>query len=793
MLIKTFLGGLVVIGRDLQHRVRASLLGMPGESNRLGGGVGAGARDDGDAPGRRLDAKLDHTHMFFMAERGRLAGRADRDKTVGALIDLPVDEGLEGFLVDFAVLERCQESNDGPREHTNLRAGRINEARTLPATPHNGKCARLIQTLVIGFSLLLGAAGFASADVLSERDLGLYRAAFKAAEGGRWPEANAIASQAEEKLPAKALQWLDMARNDTGAGFEAIAEFVRRNPEWPNLNTLRRSAEMAMPLWMPDSEIKAWFAKYPPLTGGGVLRYATVLLNDGKTREASELVRERWVSGGFGATEEIDLRARFGELLRPRDHIARLDRLVWDNEEAAARRMFGLVDSGHQALAEARLFLANMKKGNADTLLNKVPPSLRDDPGLLYERARWRRRKDMDDGALEILTKRPADMVRPAAWWAEMHILARRSIEKGNYAEAYRIARNSGQKDGLALSQAEFLSGWLALRFLNKPQEALKHFERLYDAVSAPISRSRGAYWAGRAAEDLKQQDQARRWYGLAAEHVTTFYGQLAQRRLRDGNAGAVPADPKVAESTVAAFNAGELPRLARMLNRIDPVADREGIFVRRMGSNAKTAEEFALVSRLAYEIARPDLAVTVAKQAVQDGYTLASAGYPVVSMPDLGWLEPALVHSLIRQESTFNENAVSPAGARGLMQLMPATAKQVAGQLGMQHTNSRLTSDPTYNIALGSAYMRELVDRFNGSYVLAIAAYNAGPGRVREWLQKNGDPRAEGVDVVDWIELIPIYETRNYVQRVMEAVHIYRARMSGGHAKLLLEEDLRR
>jgi soluble lytic murein transglycosylase len=504
-------------------------------------------------------------------------------------------------------------------------------------------------------------------------------------------------------------------------------------------------------------------------------------------------VRERWVSGGFGATEEMDLRARFGELLRPRDHIARLDRLVWDNEEAAARRMFSLVDSGHQALAEARLFLANMKKGNIDTVLNKVPPSLQSDPGLLYERARWRRRKDMDDGALEILMNRPADMVRPAAWWSEMHILARRSIEKGNYAEAYRIARNSGQKDGLALSQAEFLAGWLALRFLNKPQEALKHFEQLYAAVSAPISRSRGAYWAGRAAEDLKQPDQARRWYDLAGEHVTTFYGQLARKQVRNTNEAAVPGDARIGEDAVAAFNAAELPRLARMLNLIDPVADREGIFVRRMGSNAKTAQDYALVTRLAQDIVRPDLAVAVAKQAVQDGFTLINAGYPVVSMPDLGWLEPALVHSLIRQESTFNENAVSPAGARGLMQLMPATAKQVAGQLGMQHTNSRLTSDPTYNIALGSAYMRELIDRFNGSYVLAIAAYNAGPGRVREWLQTNGDPRAEGVDVVDWIELIPIYETRNYVQRVMEGVHIYRARMDRGHAKLLLEEDLRR
>ena len=210
-------------------------------------------------------------------------------------------------------------------------------------------------------------------------------------------------------------------------------------------------------------DTKAWFAKYPPLTGGGVLRFATVLLNDGKTKEAAELVRERWISGGFGATEEQDLRAQFGELLRPRDHIARLDRLVWDNGNRAARRMFSLVDSGHQALAEARLFLANVKKGNVDTLLNKVPPSLRDDPGLLYERARWRRRKDMDDGAREILMNRPAEIGRPAAWSTEMQIFARRSIEQGDYAEAYWITRGHGQKEGLPLSQAEFLSGWLAL------------------------------------------------------------------------------------------------------------------------------------------------------------------------------------------------------------------------------------------------------------------------------------------------------------------------------------------
>ncbi|WP_158045094.1 lytic transglycosylase domain-containing protein [Skermanella pratensis] len=652
----------------------------------------------------------------------------------------------------------------------------------------------MVFALALALSVAAGAwmPGASAAD-LDERDLAVYRTAFKAAESGRWDEAKALASQAGEPLPAKAIQWLDMARPGTEASFDSIAAFVRGNPEWPNLNTLRRNAELAMPLWMPAADVKAWFDAYPPLTGGGTLRYATVLLNDGKTAQAAELVRERWVAGGFGQTEEQDFRSRFGDLLRPRDHLARFDRLMWDNEESAARRMLPLVGSGYQALAEARFHLAGMKRGNVDALISKVPATLRNDPGLLYERARWRRRKDLDAGALEILMDKPAELGRPAAWWTEMHILARRSIERGAYAEAYRIVSGHGQRDGLPMAEAEFLSGWLALRFLDRPQQALKHFERLHAGVSAPISRSRGAYWAGRAAESLKQADEARRWYGLAAQHVTTFYGQLAQQRLRAPSAGALPAEARPSADAVAAFGRRELPRLTRMLNRIDPVADREGIFVRRMGSNAKTAEEYALVAGLAREIGRADLAVAIAKQAVQDDVTLSDTGYPVVDMPQLGWLEPALVHSLIRQESTFNQNAVSPAGARGLMQLMPATAKQVANQLGMEHTNGRLTADPEYNIALGSAYMRELLDRFNGSYILAIAGYNAGPGRVREWLQANGDPRAEGVDVVDWIELIPISETRNYVQRVMEALHVYRARMNGGTARLLLEEDLRR
>jgi soluble lytic murein transglycosylase len=341
-------------------------------------------------------------------------------------------------------------------------------------------------------------------------------------------------------------------------------------------------------------------------------------------------------------------------------------------------------------------------------------------------------------------------------------------------------------------TQAEFLAGWLALRFLDRPEDASRHFRALYENVSTPISLSRGAYWAGRAAEALRRPEEAAQWYGLAAQHVTTFYGQLAAERLSPGGLLVMPAEPEPDAETAAAFAGRELVRIARMLNRISPEGDREGPFVRRLGLDAATAEEHVLTSRLALDLARPDLAVWAGKQGVQNA-VIAAAGYPVIDMPRSGNPDPALVHALIRQESTFDRRAVSPAGARGLMQLMPGTAQEVARKLGITHSNVRLTDDPEYNVTLGSWYIQNLLERFNGSYVLAIAAYNAGPARVQGWLRQFGDPRAEGIDPVDWIELIPIYETRNYVQRVLEGMYVYRARLNGGTYRLTLGDDLRR
>jgi soluble lytic murein transglycosylase len=649
---------------------------------------------------------------------------------------------------------------------------------------------------LIVLPILIAAPALAarqSGIAVSARDIEIYRSAFDAVDANRWTEAKALTWQAGDRLPAKVIDWMDLTRTDTDAGFETLSAFIRANGDWPGQNALRRNAELAMPLNLDAATVKTWFAAYPPLTGGGLLRYATVLMNDGEAARATELVRQRWIDGGLGATEEQDLRSRFGYMLRPRDYVARLDRMLWEGDEAGVRRMLPLVGPGYRALAETRFHLAGMKRGNVDGLIAKIPAELRNDPGLIYERLRWRRRKDLDGDAVALLNDRPQNLVRPAAWWTEIHILARRAMERGNYAEAYRLARNHGQKDGQALAQAEHLAGWLALRFLNRPQDALKHFERLYESVGAPISRSRGAYWAGRAADALGDKKTAHDWYEQAGRHPTTFYGQLALTRLNQSNPVVTIEEPAVSADAATAFDRHELVRVVRLLHEIDPAGERESAFLRRLGSIAKTPADFALAAQLAQEIGRSDLAVAVAKQAVQDDVTLGRGGYPVLDIADVTRPEAPLIHALIRQESTFNNKAVSSAGARGLMQLMPTTAQQVANTLGIQHNHGRLTADPAYNIRLGSSYMQDLLDRFNGSYVLSIAAYNAGPGRVREWLDTFGDPRAEGVDVVDWIELIPIYETRNYVQRVMEALHVYRCRMNGGRHKLMIEEDLRR
>jgi soluble lytic murein transglycosylase len=639
--------------------------------------------------------------------------------------------------------------------------------------------------------LAVGLAGTGPARALNADDIATYKQAFRAADQGKIEDAKRIAKRARDDLPEKVIRWLDLTQASTSADWNDVTSFMQRNPDWPNMAALRRNAEARMPDSLSYQEVRSWFEAHPPLTLTGFDRYVVSLMETKSSDKAIALVRKRYIDGTFGSVEERDFRQRYNGLLRPADHAARLDRLLWDGNYDEAARVMAVVSSGQRAVAEARIALSTMSAG-VDGALRRVPASLQDDPGLAYDRAKWRRRKDMDEAALEIIVKAPAETEHGSDWWVERHILARRLIEQGKFARAYDLVAGHKAKDGLAFAQAEFLAGWLALRQLNHPEEAQKHFEALFRGTTSPISKSRGAYWAGRAVEALGNKELARTWYDAAMSYSGTFYGLLAADKLGLPAGSALPAPVNIPTDLQKGFQKLELVRVVHALARIEGAdSDRVALFLRKMAADAKTAETYEMVGKLALEIGRPDLGVTTSRSALQDGFVLAEAGFPVLPHKLNAGPEAGLVHGIIRQESNFNRLAVSSAGARGLMQVMPATAKAVAKQQGLRHSDDKLTAEPKHNVAIGSAYLQELLDRYSGSYVLAIASYNAGPGRVSGWLNTFGDPRSPNVDVVDWIETMPIYETRNYVQRVLENLHLYRARL--GMPPISMTNDLAR
>lgn len=655
------------------------------------------------------------------------------------------------------------------------------------------RLAKRALAALAGLSLGLGVAGGAAAQqALTPADYLLYQAAFQAADIGAWDTARGLIGRANDPLPGKVLRAIDLARVDGDASFADIAAFIRANPSWPTLTALRLQAERAMPAEMPAAEAIAWFESYPPLTFDATLRYALTLRGAGREADAAAYVRERWRTIQITPFQKEQLLAAFGHALSRHDHETRLDALLWARRDTEARRMFELVGPGHRALADARLRLAERTSG-VDTAVSAVPSELANHEGLVFERARWRRIAERTGPAIELLAYQPAETAQPNAWWGERNILSRRLFNNGDMAGAYRVVSDHRLSGGFPYSQAEWFAGFLALRFLDRPQQAFEHFVKLYDAVASPISWARGAYWAARAQERLGNAAEAERWYLLAAEHDTAFYGQLANDRLGRPSVGGLASEPAIAPEVRDAFQQREFVRIVRALHQLG----REDLmlsFFNRIMSDADTEIDYALLGDLALAMGNRYLAVRTGKAAVADGLHVTAAAYPLLPLDAAnGRVEPALLLALIRQESEFRIDAVSHAGARGLMQLMPATAQLTANRLGVPHHVDRLTTDPAHNIQLGSEYLAQMLDRYNGSYILAVAAYNAGPGRVDSWLPRLGDPRSGRVDVLDWIESIPIYETRNYVQRVLENVQTYRLRLGAPLTAGALERDLAR
>jgi soluble lytic murein transglycosylase len=657
---------------------------------------------------------------------------------------------------------------------------------------------------VLTLSAALLAAPSAQADVerlpavsagLDASQVAWYTRALADNERGKFSTdaVNPAAAPKPDMLAEKLVQWDRLRRENYKAGFAEVGRFLSASPDWPLERQMRVKAESALlatPTGLGDTmqERVTFFDRFAPITSSGKLRYAEALTSAGRSPQAQPVIRDAWRSGGLGASDESIVLTNYSAWLTALDHAARMNQLLWNNQTSSAQRLIGLVPEDVRALAAARLAYKSDSPA-AEQLYELVPAVLKRDAGLVLDRGNWLKRSKGDAAARSWYLQAdvdPATVLKPTVWVRERRRLSAQALEAGELNTAYtllathRMAENyvdlseASEDDRIAFVEAEWTAGWIALRYLRKPQDAFTHFRNMQFAAKTPITQARAAYWAGRAADSMNNGPLAQQWYGLAAQHQDYFYGQLASDKL--GKAVFAPdmTQPKINTADLQAYANREPVRAARLLGEL---GDLEGQtqFISLLAQRATTVEEKRIAADLAREINRLDLGVRIGKLTRAKGLSLGYASYPRFALPaDMArvW---TYVHAITRQESLFNTRAVSRAGARGMMQLMPGTARETSGKLGLPYDFARLTSDPTYNMMLGSTYFARLLDSYGGNYVLAVAAYNAGPGNVRKWLAINGDPREPSVDVIDWIEQIPFSETRNYVQRVLENAVVYK------------------
>ena len=604
---------------------------------------------------------------------------------------------------------------------------------------------------------------------------------------GNWAAARAASISAKDPLGSRVFYWLVCTKKSANivwqpSDFYNLSQFVEQSKGWPHISKIVLMAEKAMPDTLSNEQVIEWFDKYPPRTSGGMDRYVSALIAYGDEKRAREVLRIWWGSSLLPSKDQKKMYAKYSKWLDNNAHTARMDSLLFAGYNQSAIALSQWMGGGYPLLVRARIILAKNKGGESDAI-KRVPKNLQNNAGLMYERLRWRRKHNLDKGAVVILLNPPPiDKIQnPKDWWKERHIEIRRLTEKNDYKTAYRVAKDHGQKSGVSFSQGEFLSGWLALRFLHDAPLAFNHFEKLYYGVSTPVSRARAAYWAGRASRDMGRDDIADKWFKVAADVPMRFYGQLAAAELASKENKKMPdfSSPKVSQQDKNRFSADDRIKAAKMLHAagLDKSA---GDFLRAFADGSASASAYAYAADLALRMDLTYEAVAITKKAEKKGLAMGKKAWPVLrysySKKAYKSVDRALLHAIIRQESVFNPRAKSPSGAIGLMQVMPSTAKYTAKKYGIRYSKKALISDPSYNVAIGSRYLDYLLKRYDGSVPLAVAAYNAGPGNVDAWIKTFGDPRKSNIDSIDWIELIPVYETRNYVQRVLENRYVYKS-----------------
>ncbi len=605
---------------------------------------------------------------------------------------------------------------------------------------------------------------------------------------GNFTDAGTMAERSGDDAAVKLVELLYLKDHWKDAGYTRIMDFLNAAPKWPLTETLLKHAERALYVNRePASLVLSHFAKREPVTIEGMLALARANITTGNQQAARLLVQKVWNNADVDAASEKGVISEFGGLLNADDHKRRMWRMVYAQSPNGAIRNSKRLSNDYQNAAKVAQSLLRGVTG-ADKEYGRLPPAMREQLGMKYALVHYNRKLERYVTARSILVTVPGNasaMGDADAWWTERRIVARHSVginHRDSVKTAYQIAKSHGFAEGTNAVEGEFLAGWIALRYLKDADTALKHFSRLAEIAPSRTEKARAAYWIGRSFAALGDKGNARAAYQDASQHSTIFYGQLAREQI---GLGKVPENMKGGQPSPEAVARVDRDEVVRAFNLIAKANGKGSLnmFLWSLANRFNTADDMNAVAAMAKDIGGTTMALRLAKAAGQRNIDIDYWAYPTKALPS--WpqmgspVERALVFGLSRQESEFDPKAGSKVGAQGLMQIMPGTARLIAKQYRLPYTPAKLMGDPAYNVKLGAAHLADLVDTFNGSYVLTLVAYNAGPRRAREWVEEYGDPRAGQVDPIDWVESIPFQETRQYVQKVLQNTHVYRARFA--------------
>ena len=615
----------------------------------------------------------------------------------------------------------------------------------------------------------------------SKKEFELAGKSISSIEKGNWNSALSFAKKSKNKNIISFVQWRYLLTNRNNATYYDYQQFINKNPDYPRIGRIKYLSEHKLSTEkISPKKIIEKFSEEKPLSGFGEMILGESFIISGETAKGINLIKKGFEKAELSKSDLRFFRKKYKKYLNNDDYIKRAKYLAWENKYWDLKRMLRYLPKEEQLLYTARQLLMSKSYG-VDNAISKVPERLKNDSGLNYDRLKWRRKRGRVESSLEILLKVPNNkiyLVRPEKWWREREIIGRSLIYKKKYELAYKVVSKHSMVEGPEYAAAEWMSGWISLSFLNNPILAIEHFENFYNSVSYPISLSRGAYWLGRSFEKMSNKDLKNKWYKEASKYLTTYYGQLAFLKINPEETFKLDLEQIVDKEYKKKFENKGLVKIVYLLNELNKDKYTKHILRYLALEDIEKGSEI-LAAELATNISRYDFAIQISKIASYEKRFLNNYNYPIIGTPKMingrKIPEALFILSIIRQESEFDMKANSSAGAKGLMQLMTYTAKTVSKQAKLPYSKSKLTKDPEYNVKLGSHYIAGLILEYEGSYPFAIAAYNAGPKRVRYWKKINKNPQSGQIDYVDWIELIKFKETRNYVQRVLENYNVYR------------------